>query len=47
MTSAADRLVYAEQTAKGLLADVSRRYPSTPPNGFQIVGEDGVVVLRP
>jgi hypothetical protein len=44
--AAADRLVYAQQAARDLLGQVRRRHPDNPPDGFQIVGEDGMIVLR-
>ena len=44
--SAGDRLVYAEQAARGLLDDVRQRHPKDPPDGFQIIGENGAVAFR-
>ena len=43
---AGDRLVYAEQTARGLLDEVRQRRPNDRPDGFQIIGEDGAVAFR-
>lgn len=44
--STAHNLSVAEQTARGLLNGVRHRFPDNPPDGFQIVAEDGMVMLR-
>ena len=36
----------AEQVARGTLDVVRRMFPTSPPNGFQIIDESGEVVLR-
>jgi hypothetical protein len=46
VTSNASHLATVEQTAKGLLEGVRQRYPNRPPDGFQIIDEGGVIVLR-
>ena len=36
----------AEQVARGTLDVVRRMFPTTPPNGFQIIDDNDEVVLR-
>ena len=46
MTSTATRLLDAEPTAKSQLANVRKRHPATPPDSYQILSNDGRIILR-